>query len=69
MINGHDPRVEPFQCIMCGQSADDRPGFTILRNPEAVGVADEMVLVTSFVCNNCGCHYVVPAGSIEVRKP
>lgn len=69
MINGHDPRLEPFVCIMCGQSADERPGFSILRNPEAVGTVDGMIAVTSFVCNSCGCHYVVPAGTIDVRRP
>jgi len=69
MINGHNPRLEPFTCIVCGASADDPPGFTVLSMPEAVGIADEMVPVTSFVCNNCGCHYVVPVGSVEVRRP
>jgi len=60
----------PLVCAHCGQRGDRWPGFTVERYPEAVGFFDgEMLLVTSFRCRNCGTLAVVPAGTVEVRKP
>ncbi len=58
----------PFIC-RCGASAAEPPGFRVLPLPEAVGVNDELIAVTSFECLSCGARHVVPLGSVEVRRP
>jgi len=63
------PSPEPVVCKKCGQKGNERPGFRRLPFPEAVGNDQDMMLVDSFQCNNCGTSFVVPIGSIQVRKP
>jgi len=56
-------------CAKCGQRGDKPPGFKRRSFPEAVGVGDsEMVPVWSFECRNCGTGFVIPRGTVEIRK-
>lgn len=70
-------KKQPLICPECGQRGDERPGFRRRRYPEAVGVSPAndhepdpgMVPVDSFECCTCGFGFVVPVGTIEVRRP
>lgn len=62
---------KPLVCSQCGQAGDQRPGFRRRDSAlEAVGTLDDgMLAVESFECCACGYAFIVPLGSIEVRKP
>lgn len=59
----------PLHCPRCNQSGAKRPGIKPERYPEAVAVNDEdPVMVQALRCQSCNHLWVVPVGTVEIRR-